>query len=89
MLIGKLNGSVYPSALLGDVELDVELLLHHIITGNMISFNSTLPSHSQIWLKATHFQGLSNIIDKNLHNFQSRKLRNSMYNPVPIYYGAF
>ena len=40
MLIRKLDGSVDSSALLGDVELDVKLLLHHIITANMFSINN-------------------------------------------------
>ena len=37
MLISKLNGSVDPPAFLGDVELDVQLLLHHVITRNIFS----------------------------------------------------
>ena len=40
MLVSKLHGSVDSSAFLGDVQLDVELLLHHVITTNMFSFNS-------------------------------------------------
>ena len=43
MLVSKLDGSVDSSALLGDVQLDVQLLLHHVITTNMFSFNSRPP----------------------------------------------
>ena len=61
MLIRKLDGSVDSSALLGDVELDVKLLFHHIITANMLSIKSGRPQElgcditdSEIWLKTTH-----------------------------------
>ena len=45
MLISKLHGSVDSSALLGDVKLDVKLLLHHIITINMFSITNSGPPH--------------------------------------------
>ena len=53
MLISKLNGSVDPPALLGDVELDVQLLLHHVITRNIFSNPCRLQNNRETLLNYT------------------------------------